>query len=265
MSLLNEIKRLYGCRAIIAAMAVHELKARYAGTLAGSLWAIVNPLITILVYWFVFSVGLKVKPMGDVPFILFFSVGLIPWTTFSEALTLNANAVVGNAYLVKKMVFPTEVLPLVNILAGLIVHVIMVALVTLIFLAYGFPVTVFNLQFAYYLFALTVFSTGLSWFVAALNVFQRDIGLIIGVALNIWFWLTPVVYGVEVLPPKYLFFARLNPMFYIIEGYRNSFLYGVPFWHGWKTGIYFWSLSLSALYLGALFFRRFKNDFAEVL
>src|SRR5574337_1546645 len=68
-------------------MAVHELKARYAGTLAGSLWSIVNPLITILVYWFVFSVGLKVRPMGDVPFILFFSVGLVPWTTFSEALT----------------------------------------------------------------------------------------------------------------------------------------------------------------------------------
>lgn len=265
MSLFNFPLRLYGCRAIIIAMALHELKIRYAGTLAGSLWSVVNPLITILVYWFVFSVGLKVRPMGEVPFILFFSIGLIPWTTFSEALTVNSNAIVGNTHLVKKMVFPTEILPLVNIAASLIIHLIMMALIAFIILLYGFPLSLLSLQFIYYLIALSVFTAGLSWFFAAVTVFQRDIGLILGVVLNVWFWLTPVVYGVEVLPPEYLFFVKLNPMFYIIEGYRNSFIYGVPFWHNLRQAAYFWSLSLSVLVLGAFFFRRFKNDFAEVL
>jgi ABC-type polysaccharide/polyol phosphate export permease len=259
------VKLLYQSRSLIGALALREIQGRYVGTFGGVTWSVVNPLAMILVYWFVFSVGFKVEPPGGVPFIIVFLCGLIPWTLFSETLMSSVNVIRSNPHFVKKMVFPTEVLVVVNLVASLVTHIIMLSILFVLMWLNGLHFSIFNFQFVFYLFALMIFTMGLSWLVSALNVFYKDIGQILGVVLNLWFWMTPIVWMVEMVPEKYQFYLNLNPMLYIVMGYKNSFLFETPFWSHYRTGGMFWGVSLFVFVVGGLVFRRLKPDFAEVL
>ena len=265
MSLLRFLRRLYGQRAIVWAMARREIRTRYAGTFAGLVWSVVHPLMMILIYWFVFSVGFKVKPAGGTPFIIVFLCGLIPWTAFAETLSASANAITSSPHLVKKTVFPTQILPVVHLVASMVSHVIMLVILAILMLAHGMPFSPYNLQFAYFLVGMSVFCVGLGWAVAALNVFYRDVGQMLTVVLNMWFWLTPIVWAEEMIPEGLRFFLKLSPMFYVVHGYRASFVYHTGFWENWRLGGYFWVVSLAVFALGGLLFRRLKPSFPEVL
>ncbi|MBN1788439.1 MAG: ABC transporter permease [Sedimentisphaerales bacterium] len=263
--LLRFLKRIYLYRSIITSMAIREVQKRYAGTLGGLLWSVINPLMMVLVYWFVFSVGFKVKPAGGIPFIVVFLCGLIPWLTFSEVLITSTNALIANTHLVTKTVFPTEVLPLVYLLASLITHIIMMIILFIVLLMNHISVSIYNLQLLYYLFSLCIFSLGLSWILSAANVFWKDVGQGLGVILNMWFWFTPIVWDIGIIPQKYQFIVKLNPFYYIVEGYKTSFVYHFPIWHNWRVGIYFWAINLLVFIVGVCIFRRLKPEFAEVL
>ncbi|MBF0518193.1 MAG: ABC transporter permease [Nitrospirae bacterium] len=264
-TLINFLRKLYKYRTVIATMALQEIKDKYLGTLGGVLWSVINPLLIIFVYWLVFSLGLKVRPIGDAPFIVYFCAGLIPWMTFSDTLVANTVVLSKKSYLIKKMVFPTEILPIVNLISNLISHGIMLIIYIAILLHSGISLSLMNLQFMYYLFALCIFSLGLSWLLSAINVFFPDTSVILSVIVNIWFWLTPIVWLIEMLPYKYKNFIKLNPMFYIVDGYRNSFIYHIPFWHNYKQGVYFWLISLLLFVGGALIFRRLRSEFGDIL
>ena len=267
-SLLRFIQRAYRNRSVIRALAWREIQVRYVGTFAGLVWSVAHPLIMVLIYWFVFSMGFKVQPSGNVPFIVAFLCGLIPWTTMAETLTASTTAVTGNPHLVKKTVFPTELLPFVHLSASMVSHLIMLAILLVVMAFYGMPFSFYNFQFLYFLAGLSVFCAGLGWIVSALNVFYRDVGQILAVVLNMWFWLTPVVYPEEMFQrlPQYLqFLPMINPMYYIVHGYRMSFYLHTGFWENWGLGIYFWTVSLGLFTLGGWLFRRLKPDFPEVL
>lgn len=262
---INFLKKIYFYRSMIKVLAIREIQSRYVGTLGGFTWSVLNPLLMILVFWFIFSVGFKVAPAGGVPFILIFLCGLIPWTLFSETLMANTNALLGSSHFVTKMVFPTEILSVVNMVASLITHCIMLIILLILMFLNDIPFSIYNLQFVYYLLGLAVFMIGLSWFFSALNVFYRDIGQILGVVLNLWFWMTPVVWAMDIIPEKYQYYFNFNPMVYIVAGYKYSFIYHIPFWTNFRSGIYFWVVSLSSFIIGGLTFRRLKPEFAEVL
>ncbi|MCM8776512.1 MAG: ABC transporter permease [Candidatus Omnitrophica bacterium] len=263
--LINFLKRVAAYRAVIGLMALRTIQYRYAGTLAGMAWSFLQPLMMILVYWLVFSVGFKLQPAQNIPFIVMFLCGLIPWAMFHETLTANVQAITGNPHLVKKTVFPTEILPVVNLAASFISHGIMLVILAVILIWNRIPFSWHNLQFLYYLLALSIFSLGLSWFLSALNVFYRDTSQILSVLLNLWFWLTPVVWMSDLLPAHLRPFIQLNPIYYIIEGYRSSFIYHEPFWHHGGLGLYFWGVSSLALIAGGMIFRRLKPEFADEL
>jgi len=250
---------------MIWAMSVREVQSRYIGTMGGMLWAVVNPLMMILVYWFVFSKGFKVQPPGGIPFIVVFLCGFIPWSMFAEALTTSAGSIRSNAHLITKTVFPTEILPVVNITASLITHSIMLTIFIIVMIFNKISFSFYNWQFIYYLSGLLIFSLGLGWFLSAINVFFKDVGQALGVVINIWFWLTPIVWLPEMIPHKYQYFLKLNPMFYIVDGYKSSFIYHSPIWHDPMEGIYFWGVALSVFIIGAVTFKKLKSEFAEVL
>ena len=252
-------------RSMIRLMAIRTIKYRYAGTLVGILWSFINPLMIILVYWFIFSVGFKIQPANNVPFVLVFFCGLLPWLTFSESLNSTTECIVKNPHLVKKIIFPTEILPLINLVASWISHGIMLLILLVIMFFHDFSFSIYNLQFFYYLLGLSVFCLGLGWVFAALNVYFRDIGQVLAVILNLWFWLTPIVWLPEMIPEKFRIFMILNPLYYIVEGYKKSFIYHVPFWQDLYMGLYFWGVSLLILCVGGMIFRRLKMEFAEVL
>ena len=259
------VSRLYVYRSMIIAMALREIKSRYAGTTFGLVWSLAQPLAMMVIYWFVFSVGLKIQTEAGMPFVIVFLAALIPWTMFSEALTASTNAISGNPHLVKKTVFPTEILPMVNLVVGLVSHTIMLFILVVLLALYGIPFTAHFFQFLYYLAALCVLTLGLSWVCSALNVFFRDTGHILQVVLNMWFWLTPIVWSVQLIPPQYRIIVKLNPMFYIVEGYKASLVYHGPMWQDYGTGIYFWGVSLIVCLSAVSVFRRLKPEFAEVL
>ncbi len=129
----------------------------------------------------------------------------------------------------------------------------------------GFNISFFYFQALYYLFCLWVFALGIAWSVASLNVFIRDIGQLVAVIIQVGFWATPIFWDINMMPDRVQFFLKFNPVFYIVQGYRDSFIYSVPFWHHPYQTIYFWVVTLSVLATGIWVFSKLKPQFADVL
>ncbi len=259
------LKDIIKSRGIIWQLAKNDFKARFANSYLGIFWAFIQPLVMIAVLWFVFQVGFRAMPVEDFPFILWMSCGLIPWFFFAEGLSSGTNSLLDYNYLVKKIVFRTSVLPLVKIMSAIFVHIFFVGLLLTMFLAYGFKPTIYYIQVLYYSFALIAFLIGLTWITSSLAVFLKDVSQIVAVLLQIGFWFTPNFWSVTMIPDRYLFFFKLNPMFYIVEGYRDALIYEVWFWQHYKLTLYFWSLTLILFVLGAFLFKKLRPHFSDVL
>jgi len=256
---------LYKHREMIWAMSKRDLEARYIGTIGGPLWAIFHPIVTVLIYWFVFSVGFKAVGPSGMPFVLYLLGGLIPWLLFNNTLLASVSAVTGNSHLVKKTTFPTEVLPIVNWLSETFTHVVLFLILCIVTWSHGHRPTLYLLQLPYYYVALGVFVLGLSWLVSSIQVFHRDLSQGLLVILNLWFWITPIIWMKDMLPTRYNWITDYNPAYYIVQGYRNSLLIGEPFWNDWSAALRFWMIAMSFLLLGVYVFRRLKAEFADVL
>ncbi len=252
-------------RGLIWQLTVHELRSRYAATLIGSVWAVINPVVVIVVFWFVCSYGLRITFESGPPYFLVLFCGLIPWMTFNEALTGAAGAVLQHQYLVKRVSFPLEILPIVNIVSAAVVHFFLVALLMIILLLSGIRITPHSFQAIYFLIAMVSLTIGLSWAFAALQVFHRDLGHALAAILTIWFWITPIVWPVRDLSDRAMWLIQLNPLFYVVQGYRNAFLYEAPLFAMWPLDVYFWGLTVTLLVLGATVFRQLRPHLADVL
>jgi ABC-type polysaccharide/polyol phosphate export permease len=256
---------LFHSRRLILDLVKNDLKSRFAGSYLGILWTVIQPLVTILVFWFVFEVGFKSAPISNVPFILWFIPAFLSWSFFADALSTSANTMYEYSYLVKKVKFRVSVLPTLKILSALFIHFFFICFIIIVYCIYGEPFKLQYLQVFYYCGATMVLLTGLSWFLAALAPFVKDLTQLIGVLLQIGFWLTPIFWSSEGLSPKILMFMKLNPMFYITRGYRDSFIEGIWFWQRGNTNIYFWSVTAICFILGAVVFQKLRPHFADVL
>ena len=257
--------RLYRYREMIWAMAKHDLASRYIGTIGGLLWAILHPAATVVIYWVVFSLGFKAMGPSGMPFVLYFVSGLVPWILFNNTIMTSVSAVTGKPHLVKRIVFPTEVLPIVNLVAETFTHVAMLSILFGVIWYYGYKPSPFLFQTAYYYIALCFFVIGLSWLLSSLQVFHRDVGQGVAVLLNFWFWLTPVVWTNDMIPEKYRWMLQLNPLAYVVDGYRKSLLHQQPAWADVSGGACYWLAAAAMFVLGAFVFRRLKPEFADVL
>jgi len=264
-SFIYFIKLIFLQKHLIISMAKRELATKYVGSLLGFIWTFINPIVMIFVFWVVFSVGFRVQPTNDVPFVVWLTAGMASWFVFSDMVNGSANIIVANAHLIKKTQFHSQILPVVIIVSCLITH--MVFLIVLIGLIWfqNMPCGLYYFQFLYYLLCMCVLALGFGWIVSALNVFIRDIGQIVGVVLQIGFWATPIFWDINIMPQKIQTILKLNPMFYIVQGYRDSFIYFNPFWnHPYQT-LYFWLLAVILFVIGALIFKKLKPQFADVL
>lgn len=259
------IRLIFEQKEIIVSMAKREVATQYAGSVLGFIWTFIHPLIMIFVFWMVFSVGFRVKPMNDVPFVVWLTAGMAAWFVFADIVNGSAGAVVSNAPLIKKTVFPSQILPVVRIVSGLITHSVFLLVLVVLILFQSMPLSLYYLQFGYYLLCLCALALGVGWAISALNVFLRDVGQIVGVILQIGFWATPIFWDIQIMPPMVRTVLKLNPMFYVVQGYRESFIYFSPFWeHPYQT-LYFWVVTVILFVGGALIFRRLKPHFADVL
>ncbi|MFO7559432.1 MAG: ABC transporter permease [Desulfobacterales bacterium] len=251
---------------LILSMAKREVAANHIGSLLGFVWTFVNPIVMIFIYWFVFSIGFKVKPVGgDVPFAVWLAVGMSIWLVFSDIVNGASKVVVSNSHLIKKLLFHSQILPVVTIVSCLLTHVVFILIVIVLILLYSMPFSMYYLQSLYYLFCMIVLALGLGWTVAALNVFIRDVSQIVGVIFQMGFWVTPIFWDINMMPPKVQLILKLNPMYYVVQGYRESFIHFVPFWMHPRQTIYFWCVAVIILVSGALIFKKLKPHFADVL
>lgn len=252
-------------RRLILTMAKREVATQYVGSLLGFVWTFIQPMVMIMVFWFVFSVGFKAKPMNDVPFVVWLTAGMAPWFAFADIVSGSTGMIVENAHLIKKTVFPSQILPVIKLVSSFVTHAVFLVVLIALILFQQLPLSWYYFQFVYYLGCLSILVLGLGWALSALKPFVRDIGQIVAIVVQIGFWATPIFWDINIMPATAQQVLKINPMFYIIQGYRDSFIYFVPFWHHPLMTFYFWSFALSVFILGALIFRKLKPQFADVL
>lgn len=259
-------------RKLIWKLAKNDFKTRYAGSYFGVVWAMVQPVVLVLVYWFVFQIGLnnataELKQGIPVPFVLWLVSGIVPWFYFSESLSNGTNALLEYHYLVKKVVFQIDILPLVKTIAALFIHGFFVLFMLLLFVLYGYYPGLHTLKILYFSGCLMVFVTGLCMLTSSLVIFFRDLSQIINIFLQVGIWMTPIMWSLEDLLIKYpiLGVLKLNPLCYIVYGYRGTLFQMESMADlGWMH-VYFWGITIVLWVVGSSVFRRLKVHFADVL
>jgi lipopolysaccharide transport system permease protein/teichoic acid transport system permease protein len=259
------ITELISRRQIIVEMTKRDFRNKYLGSYLGMLWAFVHPTVYIAILWFVFSFAFKSQPVNNVPYVLWLATGIIPWFFFSDALSSATSSILDNSFLVKKMAFSIGILPLVKLISTLVIHLFFIVLIFLMFLVSGSPIPIHSVQVVYYLTAALVLLLGLSWLTSSVIIFLRDVGQLVAMALQFLFWGTPIFWSIKLLPQPLQPYFKLNPVVYIVEGYRDSLINRVWFWEHWLQTIYFWGVTIFLLVLGAVVFRRLRPHFADVL
>ncbi len=240
---------LISSRQLLWDLTKKDLKQRYLGSYLGILWAFIQPTISVLIFWFVFQVGFKAMPIDNFPFVLWLVCGMFPWFYFSDGLVGATNSIAANSFLVKKVVFRVSLLPIIQLMSALIVNLFFVVMLMLMFVAYGYEPSIYWIQVVYYLFGLVCLTFGLSLITSSLTVFLKDISQIVNMLLQFGFWGTPIFWSLKMIPESYQIFFKCNPMYYIVEGYRNSFIYHQWFWNLGYTTIGFWVVTVLILKL----------------
>lgn len=259
-------------RKLIFNLAKNDFKTQYAGSYLGVFWAFVQPVVTILVYWFVFEKGLRAGEMNTkagitVPFVLWLIAGIVPWFFFQDAWNGATNALMHYSYLVKKVVFKISILPIVKMVSALFVHMFFVAFAVILYACYGRIPDLYLLQIFYYTFCMFVLVLGISYATCAIVGFFRDLSQIISIVLQVGVWITPIMWnfdGVQ-LPSVIRTIFKLNPMYYVVSGYRDAFINKVWFWEHPEQTMYFWVLTALLFGVGMTVFRKLKVHFADVL
>jgi len=247
---------------LMTSMVRRDILARYRGSFGGSLWTIINPLLLMTTYFFLFGIVLKQKFEGG-SYVLYFLAGILPWLAISEALARSPSIMMEYRSFVKKLVFPLETLPVNLVIAGAVTEAIGLVIFTLglLYSRHGLPWSVLWLPAL--IIPQLLFTVGLCWFLAALGVFLRDLGQILGFILTAWFFLTPICYPESQLHGTMRTIQSFNPVFVLVHGYRTVFLEQrapemIPL-----VGL--WIAALALAILGHAFFHKLRRSFADVI
>ena len=265
---MDLVTKLIANRNLLKNLILRDLKHRYVGSVGGFLWSVVNPIVLLVSYTFIYSVifGLKLGlESGTSSFAIFVLCGLLPWTLFADTVVRNCSAISDNAPLITKTIIPAEILPISITISNLIHHLIGLAILLVVLISF-YSVPVSAAWVLLYMAILILFAQGLGWIVAGLHVFLRDTIQALQIVLTLWFYFTPIIYPMSLVrraPKAIQFLAQLNPMAVIVNGYRNSLL-NLTQPSGIQIAVVL-AISFAVFFLGAFLFRQAKPAFADVL
>ena len=257
-------------RKIIWKLSKNDFKKRYAGSYLGKVWAFVQPIVTVVMYWIVFDCIFKTKAQlvasgVDVPYVLYLTAGLVPWFFFQEALSGGTNALLEYNYLVKKVVFDIKMLPVIKMISAGFTHAFFALVLVIIALLYGYMPSLYMLQLIYYSFCTFVLTLGIIYATSAVVIFFKDLQQIIAICLQLGMWATPILWDINMLPENVQNLIKINPLCYVVCGYRDAIYGGRWFWQdGWYT-LYFWIFTLLLFVVGTRIFEKLKVHFADVM
>lgn len=252
-------------RRLLFDLSKKDMKRKFAGTYFGVVWVFLQPLLTITIYWAVFQFGFRSGDIGDTPFVLWFISGIICWLFVSEAIMCASNGFLEYNYLIQKVKFNINIIPLVKILSSFYIHLFFIIIALVICACFGIYPTIKLLQILYYMGATMIFVFALTLLTSSIVVFFRDMNQIINILLLLGMWGTPIAWNISNFSPKTQGFLELNPFFYLVEGYRDAILGRSWFWEKIYLGIYFWVITIVILVLGAKIYTKLKPYFADTV
>ncbi|MEY8339202.1 ABC transporter permease [Lachnospiraceae bacterium 62-35] len=266
VSLMKEIVKK---RKLIWDLSKADFKKRFVGSYFGVIWMFIQPVVTVMIYFFIFQLGFKsVPPIPGVPYVLWLVPGIVPWFFYSEALNAITNCLQEYHYLVKKVVFQVEILPVIKLISSLIVHGFFILIMIAMALCYRRMPLCTWIQIFYYTFGAAMLGLGIGYFTSAVNVFFKDMAQIVTICIQFGMWLVPIMYQESMFAdeaPWVPALLKLNPFYYIVAGYRDSILTGNWFWERPTLTLYFWGFTIAVFLVGLKVFKRLRPHFSDVL
>lgn len=248
-------------------LAISDLKKTYRGAAFGWMWAIIKPAITIFVYWFTFEIGLRPdKSINGFPFFLWLISGVIPWFYMSGMFTSGTESIRKYSYLVTKMKFPISTIPTFVSISKFLVHIFLIIITILIFILMGRTPTIYILQLPFYMFLNLLFFTIFSLLSGLLASISKDFANLVKSMVTAIFWLSGIIFNINTVGIPWLkSLLMINPVTFLIEGYRNCFIYHVWFWEQPKRLMYFGIITLIMLIFAVWTYRRLRKEIPDVL
>ncbi|MBO4912111.1 MAG: ABC transporter permease [Butyrivibrio sp.] len=284
---------LWNSRKLIVRLSVNDFKKRYAGSSWGALWAAVQPVVTVILYSIIFGKLFKTAPHAlpngkEVPHLLYLTAGLVPWFFFVEALNNGTTALLEYNYLVKKVLFKISILPIIKIIAAMFIHIFFLGVLLAMAWIMGYEPSIYWIQLIYYIGCEFILVLSISYATCALVVFFRDLLQIISIIIQLLQWYTPILWDlnndiiarvrkhfiddlhmpieqIRMYEDLIKVFVKLNPMTYIVEGYRSSIYGETWFFEHFYSSTYFWICVVMLFCIGTVLFKRLKPHFADVL
>ena len=263
--MISSFQHLLRYRALIQSLVARELKARYRGSVLGFFWSFVNPLLLLLIYTFVFTVvmpGARRGPGMD-HYALFMFCGLLPWTWFSSSLLDSSNVLIAGGNLIRKVLFPAEVLPIVSVFSGLVHFALGLPILAAFLIYYAVPLTVTDLLwFPVIVLVQLLLTLGIALFVSALTVHFRDVRDLLSNLLTLWFFATPIVYPLSAAPPRIQRLLQLNPFTHLAMAYQEVLVVPGPF-TAWPRLLELGGIAILIFVFGYWVFDRLRDTLAE--
>lgn len=248
-------------------LAISDLKKTYRGAALGWAWAIIKPAVTIFVYWFTFEIGLRAgKAVNGYPFFLWLLAGVIPWFYMSNMITSGTDSIRRYSYLVTKMKFPISTIPTFVSISKFIVHILLVSIMIIIFVLMGRMPTIYIAQLPFYMLLNLIFFTVFSLVSGLLASMSKDFANLVKSFVTAIFWLSGIIYNINNINIPWLkSLLMINPVTFLVEGYRNCFINHVWFWEQPKRLMYFGIITLVMLIIGVWAYKRLRKEIPDVL
>lgn len=244
----------------------YDVKVRNSETVFGFLWNFFNPALQIFVYWFVFAIGLRTPaPVEGYSYLIWMIFGIMPWFFINSAIMSSTTSIVAFRSVLKRMKFPVGIVPAKAVLSAFIEHLWAMVVVIALFFLCGYRMGVHAVNLLYFMVCALAFLLGFGLFASAVNVVFRDFQKIMNSILRLLFYLSPVVWSQDSLPEHLKFALRLNPIAYIIDGYRESILYNHTLMFHGRQAVYFWCVTILLLLVGAAVHDRLCRQFMDLV
>lgn len=270
----NLIKEQINNFYLVRRLSMYELKSKNKSNYLGMAWEVINPTIQILIYWFVFGTimqraDVSLTTGADVPFIAWLMGGFIIWTFFYQGTIQGSKSIYTRLAMLSKMNFPMSVIPNIVIFSQFYVHIFMLVIVIIILQFFGYYINIYYLQLLYFIVATFLLTFSISLITSTLSTIVRDVHMLLNAILRMFLYITPVLWPISRFldkSPGILIFIKLNPLYYLIEGYRAAF-FGTEWYFitHWKYTLYFWVLVFILFIIGSSIHMKFRKYFIDYL